>query len=357
MSEFDKYIVQGEPSKKAKANAWQTAIGLQDVDGLKPSDYLIKTAVQHIEGDITIGQVKDMLDTYYQTKDSREQLDDERTEEADKVSARITEILSEQSFSFTPDYLLRIHRRLFEGIYKHAGQLRDVNITKKEWVLNGDTVLYSNYDMLRETLEYDFEQEKKTDYSVLNADMAVKQICKFVSGIWQIHPFREGNTRTTAVFTMKWLQTFGFCVDNDVFKDNSWYFRNALVRANYNNIPKRIFATSEYLELFFRNLLFGAQNKLSNRTMLAAGEPQSVTAEISKSQNGTLNGTLNCNLDELALLRFVKDCPDATQIEIAKHIGKSERTVKRMTPALIERGLLERENGKRNGKWVVKCEI
>ena len=202
MSEFDKYIVQGEPDKKAKANAWQTAIGLQDVDGLKPSEYLIKTAVQHIEGDITIDQVKDMLDTYYETKDVREQLDDERTEEADKVSARITEILSEQSFSFTPDYLLRIHRRLFEGIYKHAGQLRDVNITKKEWVLNGDTVLYSNYDMLRETLEYDFEQEKKTDYSVLNADMAVKQICKFVSGIWQIHPFREGNTRTTAVLSL-----------------------------------------------------------------------------------------------------------------------------------------------------------
>ncbi|MBR5616404.1 MAG: Fic family protein, partial [Clostridia bacterium] len=142
---------------------------------------------------ITESTVKDMLDTYYETKDVREHLDDERTEEADKVSARITEILSEQSFSFTPDYLLRIHRRLFEGIYKHAGQLRDVNITKKEWVLNGDTVLYSNYDMLRETLEYDFEQEKKTDYSVLNADMAVKQICKFVSGIWQIHPFREGN--------------------------------------------------------------------------------------------------------------------------------------------------------------------
>ena len=312
--------------------------------------------MQHIEGDITIDQVKDMLDTYYETKDVREHLDDERTEEADKVSARITEILSEQSFSFTPDYLIRIHLRLFKGMYKHAGQLRDVNITKKEWVLNGDTVLYSNYDMLRETLEYDFEQEKKTDYSVLNADMAVKQICKFVSGIWQIHPFREGNTRTTAVFTMKWLQIFGFSVDNNVFKDNSWYFRNALVRANYNNIPKRIFATSEYLELFFRNLVFGEQNKLSNRSMLAV-ELQSATPEISKSQNDTLNDALDCNLDELALLRFVKETPNATQVEIAKHIGKSERTVKRMTPALIERGLLERENGKRNGKWVVKCEL
>ena len=171
MSEFDKYIVQGEPGKKAKASAWQTAIGLQDVDGLKPSEYLIKAAVLHIEGDITIDQVKDMLDTYYLTKDSREQLDDERTEEADKVSARITEILSEQSFSFTPDYLLRIHRRLFEGIYKHAGQLRDVNITKKEWVLNGDTVLYSNYDMLHCSFDKIFRRLQTIDILKTNRSL------------------------------------------------------------------------------------------------------------------------------------------------------------------------------------------
>ena len=208
MSEFDKYIVQGEPDKKAKANAWQTAIGLQDVDGLKTSEYLIKTAVQHIEGDITISQVKDMLDDYYQVRGNREDIEKERTDEADKVSARITEMLLEKTFSFTPDFLLRIHQRLFEGIYKHAGAYRTVNISKKEWVLGGDTVMYSSYDMLRETLEYDFELEKRVDYNALNVDLAIKQICKFISGIWQIHPFREGNTRTTAVFTMKYLQTF-----------------------------------------------------------------------------------------------------------------------------------------------------
>ncbi|WP_300726353.1 Fic family protein [uncultured Bacteroides sp.] len=356
MSEFDKYIVQGEPDKQEKAKAWQTAIGLQDVDGLKPSEYLIKTAMQHIEGDLTIGQVKDMLDSYYQTKGVRENLENERTEEADKVSARITEILSEQSFSFTPDYYLRIHRRLFEGIYEHAGQLRTVDITKKEWVLNGDTVLYTSHDMLRETLEYDFAQEKKTDYKTLNADMAMKHICNFISGIWQIHPFREGNTRTTAVFTMKYLKTFGFPIDNEVFKDNSWYFRNALVRANYKNFPKGIFATTEYLEQFFRNLIFGEKNQLSNRSMLV-NVSQSATTEISKSQNGTLDGTLNCTLEELALLKYLKDNPNAKQTDIAKHLEKSERTIKRMTPSLIERGLLERENGKRNGKWIVKCEL
>ena len=352
MSEFDKYIVQGEPDKKAKANAWQTAIGLQDVDGLKTSEYLIKTAVQHIEGDITISQVKDMLDDYYQVRGNREDIEKERTDEADKVSARITEMLLEKTFSFTPDFLLRIHQRLFEGIYKHAGAYRTVNISKKEWVLGGDTVMYSSYDMLRETLEYDFELERRVDYNALNVDLAIKQICKFISGIWQIHPFREGNTRTTAVFTMKYLQTFGFAVNNDVFKDNSWYFRNALVRANYKNLPKGIHSTSDYLELFFRNLILGEKNVLSNRSMLIL-ESQSANNKISKCQNGSLD----CSLDELAVLRFLKENPDAKQTDIAKHIGKSERTIKRITPSLIERGLLERENGKRNGRWVVKCDI
>lgn len=257
-------------------------------------------------------------------------------------------MLLEKTFSFTPDFLLRIHQRLFEGIYKHAGAYRTVNISKKEWVLGGDTVMYSSYDMLRETLEYDFELEKRVDYNALNVDLAIKQICKFISGIWQIHPFCEGNTRTTAVFTMKYLQTFGFTVNNDVFKDNSWYFRNALVRANYKNLPKDIHSTSDYLELFFRNLILGEKNVLSNRSMLVF-ESQSANNEISKCQNGSL--------DELAVLRFLKENPDAKQTDIAKHIGKSERTIKRITPSLIERGLLERENGKRNGRWVVKCDI
>lgn len=352
MSEFDKYTVETEPGRREKAGIWQTAIGLQEVDGLKPSDYLIKTAVRHIEGDITIGQVKDLIDTYYQSKEARENLENERTEEADIVSARITEILSEQAFTFTPDYFLTIHRRLFEGIYGHAGEVRTVNITKKEWVLNGDTVLYSDYGMLRETLEYDFSQEKSTDYTAINANMAIKRISRFISGIWQIHPFREGNTRATAVFAMKYLRSFGFSISNEIFRDNSWYFRNALVRANYNNLPKGIHANGEYLELFFRNLVFGENNPLRNRDLLV-NFAQSANNEIPKSQNGTLN----CTLDELALLKCLKENPNATQTAIAKYIGKSERTVKRMTPALIKRGLLAREGGRRRGRWVVKCNI
>ena len=267
MTEFDKYIRQGEPDQKEKAAAWQVAIGLQDVDGLKPSEYLIQTAQQHIEGDISIDEVKHLIDTYYQSKSSRDEMENERTEEADKVSARITELLSEKTFSFTPDYLLYIHKHLFEGLYKHAGQIRNYNITKKNGVLDGDTVIYSDYEMIRPTLEYDFAQEKNTDYPVMNAEQALQRISKFISGVWQIHAFGEGNTRTIAVFLMKYLKTFGFKVDNGIFKKHSWYFRNALVRANYNNYAKGVLADIRFLDMFLRNMLFGENNSLRNREM------------------------------------------------------------------------------------------
>lgn len=267
MSEFDEYIRQGEPGRKEKAAAWQTAIGLQDVDGLKPSAYLIDTARKHIEGDITIDDVKQMLDAYYKSKTAREEVEDERTEEADKVSARIEELLTEKSFSFSPEYLARIHRHLFQGLFKFAGRYRDYDITKREWVLDGDTVLYASASMIQATLNYDFSQEGQVKYAFLDTDKAIEKIARFISGIWQIHPFGEGNTRTTAVFTLKYLQSFGFEVKNDMFKDHSWYFRNALVRANYNNYPKGISATNEYLVRFFRNLLLGEENELSNRDL------------------------------------------------------------------------------------------
>ena len=346
MTDFDRYIIQGEPEKSEKAKIWQTAIGLQDVDGLKPSEYLIKTAEQHIEGDITISEVKNLIDSYYESKGVRLDVEHEGSEEADKVAARITEILSERSFSFTPDFLIRIHQRLFTGVFEHAGQVRQRNISKKEWILDWDTVTYSGYDMIRQTLDYDFSQEKGTDYPSMTADQAIKKICKFISGIWQIHPFAEGNTRTTAVFAMKYLQTFGFKPDNTIFRDHSWYFRNALVRANYNEFYKGISATDEYLVRFFKNLLLGENNQLSNREMHITNI-QSLTP---KSQNDTLN----CTLEEMAVLKFLQSNPSAKQEDIAKYIGKSLSTVKRMTPTLIERGLLQRENGKRNGKWVVK---
>ena len=355
MNDFEEYIRQGEPQKREKGYAWQTAIGLQAVDALKPSEYLIQTARQHIEGDITIEEAKQLIDSYYQSKTVRADIED-RTEEADKGSARIAEILSEKTFTFSPVEYITIHRRLFQGIYKFAGKVRDYNITKKEWVLKGETVLYASADSIRETLDFDFMQEKNFSYKDLNINDAITHIAKFISGVWQIHAFGEGNTRTTAVFTIKYLRTFGFDISNEAFANHSWYFRNALVRANYNNLSKGIYATTEYIEAFFRNLILSEHNELKNRAMLvqelSAQDIQSANTikEVSPKCNIC---TLNCTLEEIAVLNFLREQPKATQKEIAAHIGKSERTVKTITVNLTEKGIIERKNGKRNGFWEI----
>ena len=356
MNDFEEYIRQSEPHKREKGYAWQTAIGLQAVDGLKPSEYLKEKARQHIEGDITIDEVKQLVDSYYKSKVARSSSED-RTEEADKVSARITEILSENTFTFSPIEYLAIHRHLFEGIFSHAGQIRDYNITKNEWVLKGATVLYASAGSIRETLEYDFSQEKIFDYKNLNIDEAIRHIARFVSGIWQIHAFGEGNTRTTAVFTIKYLHTFGFNFSNETFANHSWYFRNALVRANYNDLTKGVYATTEFLEKFFRNLILNEQNELKNRN-LQIDEIEKEAIQSAKQTDMDIpkckNCTLDCTLEEIAVLNYLKEKPNATQKEIAQHIGKSERTVKSMTVNLSERGIIERKNGRRNGYWEIK---
>lgn len=356
MNDFEEYIRQSEPHKREKGYAWQTAIGLQAVDGLKPSEYLKEKARQHIEGNITIDEVKQLVDSYYKSKVARSSSED-RTEEADKVSARITEILSENTFTFSPIEYLAIHRHLFEGIFSHAGQIRDYNITKNEWVLKGATVLYASAGSIRETLEYDFSQEKIFDYKNLNIDEAIRHIARFVSGIWQIHAFGEGNTRTTAVFTIKYLHTFGFNFSNETFANHSWYFRNALVRANYNDLTKGVYATTEFLEKFFRNLILNEQNELKNRN-LQIDEIEKEAIQSAKQTDMDIpkckNCTLDCTLEEIAVLNYLKEKPNATQKEIAQHIGKSERTVKSMTVNLSERGIIERKNGRRNGFWEIK---
>ncbi|MBK5203401.1 MAG: Fic family protein [Prolixibacteraceae bacterium] len=265
--DFESYIRGDEPEKKEKAYAWKTAIGLQAVDGLKTSNYLKNTARKHIEGDINIDEVKKLINGYYKSKTVHTS-EDEETEEADKVSANIARILNEQSFAFSFTGFTSVHRRLFEGIFNFAGKIRDYDITKKEWVLRGDTVLYVNAEDLRKALEYDLEQEKNFLYKGLSMDEVVNHIGKFVSGIWQIHPFGEGNTRTTAVFTIKYLRSIGFNVNNNLFADNSWYFRNALVRANYRNVRTGIEPDMSFLISFFRNLMMGESNELKNRYMV-----------------------------------------------------------------------------------------
>ena len=235
---FEEYILHTDANKKDKTLAWSTAIGLQQVDGLTPSAYLYETAKRNIEGELSFDEARNLIESYYQNKTVRNDDEDERTEEADKVSSRIAQILSEPSFNFSPSHLIAIHKRLFEGIFKFAGKIRDYDITKKEWVLNGDSVMYGAAFELKMALDYDFEQERAFNYEGLSVDETVKHITYFVSRLWQIHAFGEGNTRATAVFTIKYLRSLGFKADNDIFAHNSWYFRNALVRANYNNLQK-----------------------------------------------------------------------------------------------------------------------
>lgn len=264
--ELEEYIKQGEPDRAEKSEAWQTAIGLQAVDGLNTSAYLLDTAKDHIEGKITIDEAQQRIHSYYEQRTTRTEIENE-TKEADIVSARIAKLLGEKTFQFSPAEWITIHRRLFEGVFDHAGQIRKYNISKKEWILNGETVIYADFNSIKDTLDYDFATEKQFSYEGLSVEASVKHLAKFASDIWQIHPFGEGNTRATAVFMIKYMKTFGFRVNNDAFRENSWYFRNALVRANYNDLQKGIHSTTKFLELFFSNLLLGTNYELKNRYM------------------------------------------------------------------------------------------
>ena len=261
---FDEYIRQGEPAQREKAVYWQAAIGLQAVDGLKTSEYLQQTARRNIEGEITIDEARELVNQYYVNKTAHDANDEEK-EEADRVSSNIVKVLSSPTFDFSTGGYQSVHRRVFEGVMKHAGELRTYDITKKEWVLEGDTVLYLNWEDLRRAIDYDLEQERAYSYKGKSQNEMISHLTQFVSGLWQIHAFGEGNTRTTAVFTIQYLRSLGFNVNNDPFARHSWYFRNALVRANYRNVAKSIDNTPVYLERFFRNLLLGEQWDLRNR--------------------------------------------------------------------------------------------
>ena len=261
---FDEYLRQGEPSQKESAENWKTAIGLQAVDGLQPSAYLIDVAKRNIEGEISLDETRKLIDSYYQSKTVRTPKDEDE-EEADKVSVNIAKILASKTFAFNTNGYVSLHRRIFEGVFKHAGEIRQYDISKKEWVLEGDSVNYLNWEDLRRALDWDIEQEKNFSYKGLTDDEKIEHIAKFISGIWQIHAFREGNTRTTAIFTIQYLRSLGYEVNNEMFAKHSWYFRNALVRANYRNIQKGIDYSPIYLVRFFRNLLLKDSWVLKNR--------------------------------------------------------------------------------------------
>ena len=309
-----------------------TGIGLQDVDHLKNSEYFLQESEKYISGEISLNELKEKIANYYKNKP----VDKSRTKEADDVSTRIADLLSDDSFSFTVGQLLSIHRYLFDGILEHPGQLRKYNFTKKEWVLNGDTVTYGDYRELEATLEYDFRVEKEFKYKGLRINKIIDHLAIFIANLWQIHAFEEGNTRTIAVFVIKYLRTLGFDVTNDVFEKNAWYFRNALVRANYNDFKSGEFEERKYLILFLRNLLLGEKNELQSRCLHVAYGNR--IAEETR---------------ENKIISLMRADPSITIEEIASYIDYSVRTVKTLTKSLEELKLIRRDGGKKLGYWKV----
>ena len=366
---FKEYIKQSEPSKRDKGYAWHTAIGLQAVDGLKPSKYLIDTAIKNIEGNISIDEAQELLNNYY--KENPKTDDGNRTEEADKVSVRIAKLLSEKAFSFTPNEYISIHKKLFTGIYKHAGKIRDYNITKKEWVLDGATVLYGSATELRATLDYDFSEEKKFNYKNLTMDEIIHHLAVFVSRLWQIHIFGEGNTRTTAVFFIKYMRTLGFDATNDIFAENAWYFRNALVRANYNDLKNGIHETTEYLELFLRNLLLDEKHELHNRAMHISGvfeakvdiESTKVDIESTKvdirnkmlSYTGTVSEKTIRHAIDLYTVCREKECFGRSVVE--EVTGLKSSGASKLISVLLDSNVIEPVSGKGKGKYKFFREV
>lgn len=348
---FKEYIKQSEPSKKYKGYAWSTAIGLQAVDGLEPSEHLVQTAIENIKGNISMADAEKRIESYYAA--NPKQNNDDRTEEADKVSVRIAAILSEKAFTFSPSEYIGIHKKLFLGIYKHAGKIRDYNITKKEWVLDGATVLYGNAAELRQTLEYDFEQEKKFSYKGLSTDGIIEHLAFFISSLWQIHIFGEGNTRTTAVFFVKYLRSLGYDATNDIFAENAWYFRNALVRANYTDLKNDVHETTVYLERFIRNLLLSENNELKNR-YLHINHLFEGNADKKAEINAGINAEIKISEKQKKIILMLKENPYCTIKEISDKLDVNHSTVERNIKKLRENGIIERVGARKDGKWIVK---
>ena len=366
---FDEYLRQGEPSQKERTENWKTAIGLQAVDGLQPSAYLIDVAKRNIEGEITLDETRKLIDSYYQSKTVRTPKDEDE-EEADKVSANIAKILASKTFAFNTNGYVSLHRRIFEGVFKHAGEIRQYDISKKEWVLEGDSVNYLNWEDLRRALDWDIEQEKNFSYKGLTDDEKIEHIAKFISGIWQIHAFREGNTRTTAIFTIQYLRSLGYEVNNEMFAKHSWYFRNALVRANYRNINKDIEYSPIYLVRFFRNLLLGESWVLKNRYLHIDPtdewkvQPRLATPQVPHTPHQKVDrkggqktekvGRKGGQKTKESILSLIASDPFVTTNEMSKRLKINRSAISKHIKKLKEDHIIERIGPDKGGKWLIK---
>jgi len=266
-SSMNPYQEEQKPKSYIKQLQWDMAIGLQQVDNLTPSKYLKQMSEKNILGELTIKEVEQSLRKYYITKEKQKDINHNELE-CDFVSMRIVELLDQDDFKLSVDYLKYIHKYLFQDVYEFAGEFRKIDFFKHEKILNNDSVAYGDCKTLIESLEYDISLEKEKNYKDMSIVEVIKNITDFTSRIWQVHPFREGNTRTTAVFIEKYLISLGYNVDNSLFKDKSVYFRNALVRSNYFNNYLNIKEDKSYLIKFYENLLLGKNNNLHSENMI-----------------------------------------------------------------------------------------
>ena len=364
MKGFDEYYDEAvEPGKRERAFAWATAIGLQDVDGLRTSEYLYEVAKRHIEGDITAGKARDLVDDYYETKSGREL--PEELKVADKVSARIIEVVNDEGFDLSPSYLSALHGLIFEDVLKGAGGFREVNIRKREWVLKGDSVTYGDWKAIESSLDYAFDREREFSYARKSKRQFIEHFSRFIAAVWRIHPFREGNTRTTAVFAIKYLKELGYEVADNMFKENSWYFRNALVRACYENPLKGVGKTFEPLELFFRNLLLGEHHELKNRYLLV-GLGKRQKAELKAGRKGAEKRSEKSGQKKAVrkggqktverLWQLLKDHPHLSQAGLVAALGITRSTVQKHIENLKRTGRLRRVGPDKGGHWEVEAK-
>ena len=266
-SSVNNYIEEEYSLNYVKQLQWDAAIGLQEVDSLKPSKYLKKLSEENVNGEKTIYEVEHKLKEYYIEKEKINDINHNELE-CDLVSTRIVQLLEDEKFVLSVDFLKYIHGYLFKDIYDFAGQFRKIDFSKHELILNNDSALYGDCKTLKESLEYDISLERVKNYKEMNIVEVINNIADFSSRIWQTHPFREGNTRTTAIFIIKYLISLGYQVDNTLFKDKSVYFRNALVRSNYFNNEKNVKEDNSYLIKFYENLLLGKNNNLQTKDLI-----------------------------------------------------------------------------------------
>ena len=363
MTNFDEYYEAEEPGRRERALGWATAIGLQQVDGLSPSDYLIRTARRNIEGEITGDEARRLVDEYYETRLGHEEPTGHQ--EADKVSARMSQLIHAPVFGMTPEFFIGLHGKIFEGVFSHAGQIRDVELLKREWVLNGDSVQYEASFLIERALERHFEREQAFKYKGLSDDAFVHHFSAFISRLWQIHPFREGNTRTTALMAIKYLRFMRYDVSNDLFARQSYYFRNALVCANYDNRRLDVERTLTPLEEFFKVLVFGEELELHSRYLKigqeygtpAANAMANFHRRAATDENAEVGINVGINVgiktgstEELAVKAILRN-PRITAAELASVLSVSQRQTERILATLKKTAGLRRQGARKNGEW------